>query len=83
MQRHGIDHIHCGFPNLLIVHLVNRATFAASSTSQIARLIFSMRVWLGTDIIHRLIDAMDSISLLVRYLNAEFLLDCHDDFHRV
>lgn len=42
-----------------------------------------MRIWLGADICHCLIDAVDSIGLLVWDLDAKFLLDRHDDFHRV
>ncbi len=43
----------------------------------------SMRIWLSTDIIDSLINAVNGIRLLVWDLNAEFLFDCHDDFHRV
>ena len=43
----------------------------------------SMRIWLSTDISDCLINAVNGISLLVWDLNAEFLLNCHDDFHRV
>ena len=42
-----------------------------------------MRIRLSADISHGLIDAMDSVCLLVRDFNAEFFLDCHDDFDGV
>jgi hypothetical protein len=42
-----------------------------------------MRIWLGADISDGLIDAVDGIGLLVRDLDAEFLLDRHDHLDRV
>jgi hypothetical protein len=42
-----------------------------------------MRIWLCADISDCLIDAVDGIGLLVRDLDAEFLLNRHDDLHRV
>jgi hypothetical protein len=43
----------------------------------------SMCVWLSTNIRDRLIDAVDCIGFLVWNLNAEFLFDGHNDFHRI
>lgn len=39
-----------------------------------------MRIWLRTDVCDGLFNTMDDIRLLVRYLNAEFLLNGHHHF---
>ena len=40
----------------------------------------SVRIWLCTDICDSLFDTVNDIRLLVRYLNAKFLLNGHDHF---
>lgn len=44
---------------------------------------FSMRVRLGADICHCLVDGVNGVSLLVRNLDAELFLNRHDDLDRI
>ena len=58
-------------------------TYPCSITPLPPEWLPSMRIRLSANISHCLIDGVDSICLLVRNLNAEFLLDGHDDFDGV
>jgi len=49
----------------------------------LVRMYHLVRIRLGEDVLDCLLDAVDSVGFLVGNLNAEFLLDCHDNLHGV
>jgi hypothetical protein len=84
------DHVQCWFSSFFSFDL-----FPTSKPGDVLSLLHSvpshpkpceftsMRVRLGANVCHCLIDAVDGIRLLVWDLNAKFLLNCHDDFNGV
>jgi hypothetical protein len=75
-----------GFEASSLPHIVGTPIPHTTTTPALTspdRTAFLVRIRLSKDICHCLIDAVDSVRLLVRDLNAKFLLNCHDDFHRI